>query len=139
HRRQWQWPSIRRQPAKWRRADQYGAPHPFAGWQYPLGIGPRARHPGHHFITHSNRRNMNLTIGIADDHQLFLRSLSLLVGSFPGVEVTLEALHGEDLLRKLALTPRTPDILLIDVNMPVMDGAKAAQKISRDYPAIRLV
>jgi len=82
---------------------------------------------------------MNLTIGIADDHQLFLKSLSVLIGSFPGVEVMIEALQGEDLVRKLALAPQRPDILLIDVNMPVMDGPRAAEKISRDFPAIKLV
>lgn len=82
---------------------------------------------------------MNLTIGIADDHQLFLKSLSVLVGSFPGVEVTLEALQGEDLIRKVTLAAQKPDILLIDVNMPVMDGSRAAEKISRDFPAIKLV
>lgn len=82
---------------------------------------------------------MKLTIGIADDHQLFLRSLSVLLSSFPNVEVVMEALQGEDLLRKLAVAPAKPDILLIDVNMPVMDGPKAAEKIGREYPAIRMV
>ena len=82
---------------------------------------------------------MNVTIGIADDHQLFLKSLSVLISGFPGVEVVLEALQGEDLLRKLALAPVKPDLLLIDVNMPVMDGPRAAANISRDYPAIKMV
>jgi DNA-binding NarL/FixJ family response regulator len=82
---------------------------------------------------------MKLTIGIADDHQLFLKSLSVLIGSYPGIEVVLEALQGEDLIKKLALATVKPDILLIDVNMPVMDGPRAAEKISRDYPAIKLV
>lgn len=82
---------------------------------------------------------MKLTIGIADDHQLFLKSLSVLISTFPGVEVVLEALQGDELLRRLALMPVKPDILLIDVNMPVMDGPHAAQRIAADYPAIRMV
>jgi DNA-binding NarL/FixJ family response regulator len=82
---------------------------------------------------------MNLTIGIADDHQLFLKSLSALLTDFPGIEVILEALDGEDLLRRLGAAPVKPDILLIDVNMPVLDGAKAAERINREYPAIKLV
>jgi DNA-binding NarL/FixJ family response regulator len=82
---------------------------------------------------------MNLTIGIADDHQLFLKSLSALLTDFPGIDVILEALDGEDLLRRLATAPTKPDILLIDVNMPVLDGAKAAERINREYPTIKLV
>jgi DNA-binding NarL/FixJ family response regulator len=82
---------------------------------------------------------MNLTIGIADDHQLFLKSLSALLADFPGFEVILEALDGEDLLRRLSAAPVKPDILLIDVNMPVLDGAKAAEQINREYPAIKMV
>jgi DNA-binding NarL/FixJ family response regulator len=82
---------------------------------------------------------MTISIGIADDHQLFLKSLSALIGTFPGFEVTIEALQGEDLLRKLALSPQKPDILLIDVNMPVLDGPKTTTTITREYPAIRTV
>ncbi|HVU95442.1 MAG TPA: response regulator transcription factor [Puia sp.] len=82
---------------------------------------------------------MKLTVGIADDHQLFLHSLSMLISGFPGVEVVLEALQGDHLLQKLAPLPEKPDILLIDVNMPVMDGPHAAEKIAAAYPAIKMV
>jgi DNA-binding NarL/FixJ family response regulator len=51
----------------------------------------------------------------------------------------MEALQGDDLLRKLAVTSEKPDILLIDVNMPVMDGPHTAEKIAAEYPAIKMV
>jgi DNA-binding NarL/FixJ family response regulator len=81
---------------------------------------------------------MKITIGIADDHQLFLKSLALLINSFPGFEVTLEALNGERLLQELAVTPVLPDILLLDVNMPVMDGPQTTTKILAAYPGTRI-
>lgn len=81
---------------------------------------------------------MKITIGIVDDHQLFLKSLTVLINSFDGCEVILEALNGEELMRKLEAAEKKPDILLVDVNMPVMDGPRAVAKITSAYPAIRI-
>jgi len=81
---------------------------------------------------------MKINIGIADDHQLFLKSLGTLLSTYPAFEVVTEALHGEELLRKLELLPVKPDIILIDVNMPVMDGPRAVEKIVKTYPAIKI-
>jgi DNA-binding NarL/FixJ family response regulator len=81
---------------------------------------------------------MKITIGIADDHQLFMKSLAMLINSFPGFTVILEALNGEKLLRELASAPILPDILLLDVNMPVMDGPQTTAKIVAAYPGCRI-
>lgn len=80
-----------------------------------------------------------MEIGIVDDVQLFVKSLSLLINTFDSCEVTVEAISGEDLLRKLSFTKSLPDILLIDVSMPIMDGIATAKCISEKYPSIKLV
>ncbi|WP_188937688.1 response regulator transcription factor [Puia dinghuensis] len=82
---------------------------------------------------------MKTTIGLADDQQLFLKSLASLINSFPTCEVVLDALNGEDLLKKLALRDTMPDILLIDVEMPLMDGSETVKQVTAKYPLIRLV
>lgn len=82
---------------------------------------------------------MKINIGIVDDHQLFLKSLSILIESFPAFNIVLDALNGESLLNKLAAASIKPDILLLDVNMPVMDGTQTAEAISKKYPEIKLV
>lgn len=82
---------------------------------------------------------MKINIGIVDDHQLFLKSLSILIESFPGFSIVLDAMNGDLLAKKLALATELPDIILLDVNMPVMDGAKTAALISEKYPQIKLV
>lgn len=81
---------------------------------------------------------MKVTVGIADDHQLFVKSLSLLVNSFADFEVMVEALNGKELLDKLASSNLQPDILLIDSNMPVMDGTETVEAITRQYPSIKI-
>lgn len=81
---------------------------------------------------------MKIKIGIVDDHQLFLKSLGLLICSFPNFTLTVDALNGEDLLEKLKNNDLHPDILIVDVNMPRMDGVQTARNISRLYPKIKM-
>lgn len=78
-------------------------------------------------------------IGIVDDHQLFLKSLGLLITSIEDLEVCLEALNGKEMITKLQTCKTLPDILFIDVNMPVMDGRKTAAYVHEHYPQIKLV
>jgi DNA-binding NarL/FixJ family response regulator len=81
---------------------------------------------------------MKIAIGVIDDHQLFLKSLSMMLDSFGPYEVVVEALNGKDLQAKLSLK-RIPEVMLIDVNMPVMDGIETAQWLNINFPTIRLV
>lgn len=81
---------------------------------------------------------MKIKIGLVDDHQLFLKSLSLMLDTLADFSVVVEALNGEDLQKKMATLQDPPDIMLIDVNMPVMDGAATAQWLQANYPLVRL-
>jgi DNA-binding NarL/FixJ family response regulator len=82
---------------------------------------------------------MKIAVGITDDHQLFLKSLGVLINSFQQFEVSLEALNGQDLLQKLAVHPTPPEILLIDVNMPVMEGVATVQRVAEQFPLIKMI
>ncbi len=79
-----------------------------------------------------------IKVGIVDDHVLFTKSLSLLISSFEQYEVILNAIHGKELQEKIN-AKALPDILFLDVSMPVMDGAQTAQWLSKLYPQIRLI
>ncbi len=80
-----------------------------------------------------------ITIGIADDHQLFLKSLALMLASFDGVSVMVEASNGNELQQKMHGMNQTPDIVLLDVNMPVMNGEHTAKWLMEHYPAVKVV
>lgn len=80
-----------------------------------------------------------IKVAIVDDHQLFLKSLALMLASFSGVEVVAEAANGNDLQTKLPKLEKMPDIVLLDVNMPMMNGEETAVWLSRSHPEIRLV
>lgn len=81
---------------------------------------------------------MNIQIGIADDQQLFLRSLATVINTFDSCQVVVEALNGEDLLQKLPALETHLDILLINVSMAIMDGIKTAANVSKKYPLIKM-
>ncbi|MBS1598393.1 MAG: response regulator transcription factor [Bacteroidetes bacterium] len=82
---------------------------------------------------------MKIQVGVVDDMQLFLKSLCYLIDSFKNFEVSVDALNGEQLLEKMAKMDQCPDIILVDVNMPVMDGLQTAENVLKKYPIIKLV
>jgi DNA-binding NarL/FixJ family response regulator len=82
---------------------------------------------------------MKISIGIVDDHQLFLKSLSLMLKSFKVYDVVAEAVNGKELQDKILQSTIIPSIMLIDVNMPVMNGIETAKWLHTNYPQIKLV
>jgi len=82
---------------------------------------------------------MKINIGLVDDHQLFSKSLTLLINSFKGFEVILNARNGKDLQEKLENRQQHPDIMLVDVEMPVMNGLDTTRWLKKTHPNIRVV
>jgi len=82
---------------------------------------------------------MKIKVGLVDDHQLFLKSLSLMLETLRDFEVVVEALNGQELQAKLAVLKELPDVVLIDVNMPVMDGVATSLWLQEHYPSIKLI
>lgn len=63
-------------------------------------------------------------IAIVDDHSLFAESLEGLINNFPDFEVQYVVNNGQELIDKLSHQDDFPDIVLLDINMPVMNGAQ---------------
>ncbi|MEO7044985.1 MAG: response regulator transcription factor [Ferruginibacter sp.] len=79
----------------------------------------------------------NIKIIIADDHALFVNGLQLLLAEEGWVDVTDVANDGKELLE--ILTKTNPDIILLDINMPVINGLDAAKFIKQSYPSIKII
>ncbi|WP_298425245.1 response regulator transcription factor [uncultured Kordia sp.] len=80
-----------------------------------------------------------ISIAIADDEALFRKGMSLLLNAYENLQVDLEAENGVDLLKKLANCKTVPDILLLDLKMPEMNGIEAAKLIQKKYPTLKII
>lgn len=78
-------------------------------------------------------------IVIVDDHSLFASSLEKLVNSFENFTVLYHAKNGRDLQQKLVTEPDLPEIILLDLNMPVMDGAETMVWLNENHPEIKVL
>ncbi len=76
-------------------------------------------------------------IGIAEDHVLFRQGMVSLLKEEGGFDVLFEAGNGEELLRHLE--NNQPDIVLLDINMPVMEGRQALTRIRELYPNLKVI
>ena len=78
-------------------------------------------------------------IAIADDEALFRKGMRLILEKNEGLKVIIEAEHGVDLLDQLKTVEQLPDILLLDLKMPVMTGVEVAKILRQDYPDIKII
>ena len=81
----------------------------------------------------------NIRIGLTDDQLLFRQGLASLITSVPGFELVMEADNGIDCLEKLSQLSDTPDVILIDMEMPGMDGIELNGELHKKYPAIKVI
>jgi two-component system invasion response regulator UvrY len=84
------------------------------------------------------RKPDKLQIALIDDHKLLRNGLAKLINEFEGFEVSLEAGNGREFIEQLSPT-RKPDIVLLDVNMPVMDGYETAKWIQKHLPDTKML
>ena len=78
-----------------------------------------------------------LQIGLVDDHRLFRKSLALLIDSIEGATVVLQAGNGKELLEQLESTP--VDLVLLDIQMPEMDGFETCKQLRKQYPHVKIL
>jgi two-component system, NarL family, nitrate/nitrite response regulator NarL len=74
---------------------------------------------------------------LADDHHLFRKGLASLLEKEPGFEVVAEAEDGAEAIRKAQVVK--PDLVLMDIHMPGVNGLEATRQITNALPATRVV
>jgi len=78
-----------------------------------------------------------LSLMIVDDNPHARKALSAFISTQDWVKVTDEASNGEDALAKIE--NQAPDLILMDVQMPIMDGLQATQIIKNRWPQIKII
>jgi DNA-binding NarL/FixJ family response regulator len=79
----------------------------------------------------------NVNIVIADDHEIFLDGLALMLSKHPGFKVCGRASNGQQLQE--VVDREKPDIVLTDIRMPVVDGIQSTKQILAAHPAMGVI
>jgi len=89
-------------------------------------------------LHHKQMLSDPIQIVLVDDHRLFRSGIAALINSLPGYHIIYEASNGLELSKKI--TPKTqPDIILLDINMPHMNGIETAQWLKTHYPDVKII
>lgn len=79
---------------------------------------------------------MTYKIVVVDDHLLIAKAISSIIEGFSGFEVLYEAENGKVLMDKFKVRVNIPDIVLMDISMPIMNGFETTQWLTDNYPDI---
>ncbi|MFH0976185.1 MAG: PAS domain S-box protein [Spirochaetota bacterium] len=79
----------------------------------------------------------NISLLFVDDHKVFRQGLSSLLSGQPGIRVVGEASNGREALEKVRQLK--PDVVLMDISMPVMNGIEATEYIKKEFPFIIII
>jgi two-component system response regulator DegU len=80
-----------------------------------------------------------INIAVVDDHKVIRKGLISLIDEYIGMEVVMEAENGKDLSEKLKTQAILPDIIILDLEMPVMDGIDTTTYLHRNYPDMKII
>ncbi len=78
-----------------------------------------------------------IKIAIADDYKIYRDGLKVGLSADENLDVIMEADNGEELLK--GLETNTPDVIIMDLKMPLMDGMEATKAVRKKYPTIKVL
>ena len=76
-------------------------------------------------------------VAIADDHRIFRKGVILSLRQFNNIKFVQEAENGQELINGLGES--NPDVILMDLKMPVKDGIESTKYINKHFPSIRII
>ena len=84
-------------------------------------------------------QKIDYNLVIVDDHLLVADSLKMLIETFSGYHVLYHAKNGMDLQQKIITNKSIPDLILLDVNMPIMNGYETMEWLSKEHPEVKVL
>ena len=80
-----------------------------------------------------------IRVAVVDDHVIFSQALKTLISSFDDMYVIFSATNGQEFINYLNAERDLPDVLLLDVRMPVLNGKETIQFLAKYYPSIKVI
>jgi len=80
-----------------------------------------------------------IKIAIADDEELFRQGISFILNKEMNFEIIIQATDGADLIEQLSVCDDLPEIILMDLKMPNLNGVEATKIIKKGYPDVKII
>lgn len=80
-----------------------------------------------------------INLALTDDEQLFRKGMKMILADIEEVKVLVEAANGKDLLEQLRKLETPIDVVLLDLQMPVLDGIETTKQLQVEFPNIKVV
>ena len=80
-----------------------------------------------------------IKVALVDDHAIMRRGLLEIISKFEGISVIMDAANGKELLSQLIVAENLPDVCVLDVNMPEMNGYETALELKNRWPSIKVL
>jgi two-component system invasion response regulator UvrY len=80
-----------------------------------------------------------INIAIADDHVLFRKGLAELIAGFEHMAVLFDVSNGKEMVDELRKAKNLPDICILDINMPILNGYETAPLIRKEWPEMKML
>jgi len=81
----------------------------------------------------------SIKVAITDDQVLFRRGIASIINTFEGISIVLEADNGRMLLDSLQTLESLPDVVLLDLSMPELNGIETTKILHVSYPSIKII
>ncbi len=78
-----------------------------------------------------------INVAIADDHKIFRKGVILSLKAYHNIRFMLEAENGEELIK--GIEQEQPDIVLMDLKMPIKDGIETTKYLNKHFPEVRII
>ncbi len=82
---------------------------------------------------------MNYSVVVVDDHFLLSQAIGGLVQEFKNFNVMYLCKNGQELLDKLKNPQNIPDLVLMDIKMPILNGIETTEQLTKKYPTIKVL
>ena len=93
--------------------------------------------PGLHPAKQAAKANGVIKVLLADDHPVVRRGIAACLGRFPHLRIVGEAADGQEAMRKI--TELSPDIVLMDIDMPHLNGLAVTERLRKEMPHVRVL
>lgn len=80
-----------------------------------------------------------IKIAIVDDHKLVSKALENMISFNSNFEVIMNCFNGQDFLDQLRITKVHPDVILMDINMPIKNGIETTEEITKEFPNLKVI